>query len=174
LTAFVSHFLQTAQDVGHVIFSLFIVAWASLYLEAWRRCTVELSNQCGAFCVPPDCTESPRPLCRGVLEESPTTGKLEPKEAPVLSRRIFRYFVSFPIIGVCLMCSFLVMLLMLRVQIWFERKLPERGIIAWLDVIPKVLLSIVITISNELFFKLAVLLNDQGLLINFPSQLENF
>lgn len=52
---------QVVQDVGHVIFSLFNVAWASLYLEAWRRYSVELAFRWGTLSTPPDLLEPPRP-----------------------------------------------------------------------------------------------------------------
>lgn len=54
---------------------------------------------------------------QGPLEESPVTGRLEPREAPVWQRRAFRYLVSFPIIGLCLVAVFIVMFLMLRLQV---------------------------------------------------------
>lgn len=53
---------QVAQDIGHVIFSLFNVAWASLYLEAWRRYSVELAFRWGTLSTPPDLLEPHRPL----------------------------------------------------------------------------------------------------------------
>lgn len=53
---------QVAQDIGHVFFSLFNVAWASLYLEAWRRYSVELAFRWGTLSTPPDLLEPPRPL----------------------------------------------------------------------------------------------------------------
>jgi hypothetical protein len=49
-------------------------------------------------------------------------------------------------------------------QDWWDSKLPEKGIISWLSVIPKVLLAGVITLMDELYYKLAVWLNDKGLL----------
>lgn len=54
--------LQTAQDIGHVLFSLFNVAWASLYLEAWKRYSVELAFRWGTLSTPPELLEPPRPL----------------------------------------------------------------------------------------------------------------
>lgn len=54
---------------------------------------------------------------QGPLEESTVTGHLEPKEAPAWKRRAFRYLVSFPIIGMCLLSVFIVMFLMLRLQV---------------------------------------------------------
>jgi hypothetical protein len=53
---------QTAQDIGHVLFSLFNVVWASLYLEAWRRYSVELAFRWGTLSTPPELLEPPRPL----------------------------------------------------------------------------------------------------------------
>lgn len=53
---------QVAQDIGHVIFSLFNVVWASLYLEAWRRYSVQLAFQWGTLSTPPELLEPPRAL----------------------------------------------------------------------------------------------------------------
>uniref|UniRef100_A0A182K4R3 Anoctamin n=1 Tax=Anopheles christyi TaxID=43041 RepID=A0A182K4R3_9DIPT len=152
---------QTAQDIGHVIFSLFNVAWASLYLEAWRRYSVELAFRWGTLSTPPELLEPPRPLYKGPLEESSVTGRLEPQEAPAWQRRAFRYLVSFPIIGLCLVLVFVVMFLMLRLQDWWDAKLPEQGVFSCLSVIPKVLLAGAITLMDEAYYKLAVWLNDK-------------
>lgn len=121
------------------MFSLFNVAWASLYLEAWRRYSVELAFRWGTLSTPPELLEPPRPLYKvsffivfkltlkiliillqGPLEESPVTGRLEPQESPAWKRRAFRYLVSFPIIGLCLALVFVVMFLMLRLQVFFQ------------------------------------------------------
>ncbi|CAO1355953.1 unnamed protein product [Diamesa hyperborea] len=152
---------QTAQDIGHVLFSLFNVAWASLYLEAWRRYSVELAFRWGTLSTPPELLEPPRPLYKGPLEESPVTGRLEPQESPAWKRRAFRYLVSFPIIGLCLALVFVVMFLMLRLQDWWDSKLPEDGLISCLSVIPKVMLAGAITLMDEFYYKLAVWLNDK-------------
>ncbi|KAM8715564.1 hypothetical protein ACLKA7_002591 [Drosophila subpalustris] len=152
---------QTAQDMGHVLFSLFNVAWASLYLEAWKRYSVELAFRWGTLSTPPELLEPPRPLYKGPLEENNVTGRLEPKEAPAWHRRAFRYLVSFPVIGLCLCLVFVVMFLMLRFQDWWDSKLPEESVLCCLSVIPKVLLAGAITLMDEAYFKLAVWLNDR-------------
>lgn len=54
--------MQTALDIGHVLFSLFNVVWASLYLEAWRRYSVELAFRWGTLSTPPELLEPPRAL----------------------------------------------------------------------------------------------------------------
>ncbi|XP_055902214.1 uncharacterized protein LOC129938587 isoform X3 [Eupeodes corollae] len=152
---------QTAQDMGHVLFSLFNVAWASLYLEAWKRYSVELAFRWGTLSTPPELLEPPRPLYKGPLVESNVTGRLEPKEAPAWKRRAFRYLVSFPIIALCLFMVFVVMFLMLRFQDWWDEKLPEESVLCCLSVIPKVLLAGAITLMDEAYYKLAVWLNDR-------------
>uniref|UniRef100_A0A1I8PCQ7 Anoctamin n=1 Tax=Stomoxys calcitrans TaxID=35570 RepID=A0A1I8PCQ7_STOCA len=174
---------QMAQDMGHVLFSLFNVAWASLYLEAWKRYSVELAFRWGTLSTPPELLEPPRPLYKGPLVENNVTGRLEPKEAPAWKRRAFRYLVSFPIIGLCLLLVFVVMFLMLRFQDWLDNnnfpdrgitqcmynlhkdwwdsKLPESGVLCCLSVIPKVLLAGAITLMDEAYYKLAVWLNDK-------------
>ncbi|XP_028899707.2 uncharacterized protein LOC105217978 isoform X2 [Zeugodacus cucurbitae] len=151
---------QTAQDMGHVLFSLFNVAWASLYLEAWKRYSVELAFRWGTLSTPPELLEPPRPLYKGSLVENNVTGRLEPREAPAWKRRAFRYLVSFPVIGMCLALVFVVMFLMLRFQDWWDSKLPEESILCCLSVIPKVLLAGAITLMDEAYYKLAVWLND--------------
>ncbi|XP_069962838.1 anoctamin-8 isoform X3 [Bactrocera oleae] len=151
---------QTAQDMGHVLFSLFNVAWASLYLEAWKRYSIELAFRWGTLSTPPELLEPPRPLYKGILVENNVTGRLEPREAPAWKRRAFRYLVSFPVIGMCLAIVFVVMFLMLRFQDWWDSKLPEESILCCFSVIPKVLLAGAITLLDEAYYKLAVWLND--------------
>lgn len=47
-------------------------------------------------------------------------------------------------------------------QDWTDSKLPETGVFSWLTYIPTVLLAGVITVMDEMYYKLAVWLNDQG------------
>lgn len=61
---------QTTKDIGHVLFSLFNVVWASLYLEAWRRYSVELAFRWGTLSTPPELLEPPRPLYKVGLKYS--------------------------------------------------------------------------------------------------------
>lgn len=45
------------------------------------------------------------------------TGNLEPEETPAWQRLAFRYLVSYPIIGLCLLLVFIVMFAMLQLQV---------------------------------------------------------
>jgi anoctamin-8 len=53
---------------------------------------------------------------QGPLEKSPVTGRLE-ATYPAWKRNVFRYFVSVPIIGLCLAVVFIVMFLILELQV---------------------------------------------------------
>lgn len=53
---------------------------------------------------------------QGVLEVSPVTGRLEPCY-PQWKRHVFRWFVSVPIIGLCLSIVFFVMIVILQLQV---------------------------------------------------------
>lgn len=59
-------------------------------------------------------------LVQGTLEVSKVTGRLEPTY-PVWKRNVFRYLVSVPVIGLCLACVFVVMLLNLKLQVSVSR-----------------------------------------------------
>lgn len=63
---------------------------------------------------------------QGPLEESLVTGRLEPREAAPWKRRAFRYLVSFPVIGLCLLLVFGVMFAMLQFQVrWWRCRFYE-------------------------------------------------
>lgn len=59
------------------------------------------------------------------------------------------------------------MALLIQQKDWTDEKLPERGVLSCLSVIPKVLLAGAITLMDEGYYKLAVWLNDKGELICF-------
>ncbi|XP_026468140.1 anoctamin-8 [Ctenocephalides felis] len=152
---------QTVQDIGYVLFSVFNVIWASLYLEAWRRYSVQLAFRWGTLGTPPDLLEPPRPMFTGPLEPSPVTGRLEPADMPAWKRNIFRFFVSGPLIALSLCAVFAVMISMLQLQDWWDKQVANRGLWSCLGVMPKVFLAAAITLMDEAYFKLAVWLNDQ-------------
>lgn len=125
---------------------------------------------------------------QGPLQPSPVTGRLEPWQ-PAWQRHIYRYFISVPIIAVCLCAVFCVMIISLQVQVssnsisinrrrrnffrnlirtfplrqdWWDAQLRIRGFPAWLGYFPKIMLAIVITLMDEAYFKIAIWLNDKG------------
>ncbi|XP_071448852.1 anoctamin-10 [Hetaerina americana] len=151
---------QALEDVGFVLFSFFNVLWASIYLEAWKRYSAELAYRWGTLDQRDELLVEPRPLFTGTLEVSPVTGRMEPTY-PAWKRNVFRYFVSVPIICLCLSVVFIVMFLILQLQEWWDKKIEERGYPFFLSYLPKILLAVVITLMDEAYHKVACWLNDR-------------
>ncbi|KAG7189856.1 hypothetical protein KM043_017506 [Ampulex compressa] len=150
---------QAVEDVAYVLFSVFNVIWATVYLETWKRRGAELAYRWGTLDQRDDLLIEPRPLFTGTLEISPVTGRLEPTY-PRWRRNMFRYFVSVPIIAICLLFVFIVMILSFQIQDWWDARLESGGYGFWLSYVPKVLLAVVIALMDEAYFKVAVWLND--------------
>ncbi|XP_033175274.1 anoctamin-8 isoform X9 [Bombus impatiens] len=150
---------QAVEDVAYVLFSVFNVIWATVYLETWKRRGAELAYRWGTLDQRDDLLVEPRPLFTGTLETSAVTGRLEPTY-PRWKRNMFRYFVSVPIIAACLFFVFIVMILSFQIQDWWDARLESRGHAFWLSYVPKVLLAVVIALMDEAYFKVAVWLND--------------
>lgn len=151
---------QATEDVGFVLFSFFNVLWASVYVEAWKRYSAELAYRWGTLDQRDELLVEPRPLFTGTLEISPVTGQLEPTY-PAWKRNVFRYLVSLPIIIMCLLVVFMVMIFTLQLQEWWDERITERGYFFCLSYLPKILLAVVITLLDEAYYKVACWLNDK-------------
>ncbi|CAH0383350.1 unnamed protein product [Bemisia tabaci] len=150
---------QVREDIGFVLFSFFNVLWFSIYFEAWKRYSAELAYKWGTLDQRDELLMEPRPLFRGTLEVSPVTGRLEPFY-PTWKRNLFRYLISAPIIGVCLIIVFIVMILNFKLQDWWDKVIAEKGYTFYLSYLPKVLLAVIISILDEAYFTVAKWLND--------------
>ncbi|XP_029971922.1 anoctamin-8 isoform X2 [Salarias fasciatus] len=147
---------QTSQDICCVVFALFNVVWATLFLERWKRREAELAYRWGTLDTPAESLEEPRPQFRGVKRCSPITG-CEEFYYPPWKRAVFRWLVSLPICLLCLCFVFLAMLLCLELQelVMEIQELP--GITRF---IPKILLAVTVTVCDEVYKKIAYWLND--------------
>ncbi|XP_044076206.1 anoctamin-8 isoform X5 [Siniperca chuatsi] len=147
---------QTSQDICCVVFALFNVVWATLFLERWKRREAELAYRWGTLDTPAESLEEPRPQFRGVKRCSPITG-CEEFYYPTWKRAVFRWLVSLPICLLCLCFVFLAMLLCLELQevVMEIQELP--GITRF---IPKILLALTVTVCDEVYKKIAYWLND--------------
>ncbi|PSN51037.1 hypothetical protein C0J52_15420 [Blattella germanica] len=151
---------QATEDVGFVLFSFFNVLWASVYVEAWKRYSAELAYRWGTLDQRDELLIEPRPLFTGTLEISPVTGQLEPTY-PAWKRNVFRYLVSLPIIFMCLLVVFIIMIFTLQLQEWWDQRITERGYFFCLSYLPKIMLAVVITLLDEAYYKVAIWLNDK-------------
>ncbi|KAK5919300.1 hypothetical protein CgunFtcFv8_023203 [Champsocephalus gunnari] len=147
---------QTSQDICCVVFALFNVVWATLFLERWKRREAELAYRWGTLDTPAESLEEPRPQFRGVKRCSPVTG-CEEFYYPPWKRAMFRWLVSLPICILCLCFVFLAMLLCLELQ---EVVMEIQELPSLTRFIPKILLAITVTICDEVYKKIAKWLND--------------
>uniref|UniRef100_A0A3Q2YYN9 Anoctamin n=1 Tax=Hippocampus comes TaxID=109280 RepID=A0A3Q2YYN9_HIPCM len=147
---------QTSQDICCVVFALFNVVWATLFLERWKRREAELAYRWGTLDTPAESLEEPRPQFRGVKRCSPITG-CEEFYYPPWKRAMFRWLVSLPICLLCLCFVFLIMLLCLELQ---EVVMEIQELPSITRFIPKILLAITVTICDEVYKKIAYWLND--------------
>ncbi|KAF4107720.1 anoctamin-8 isoform X2 [Onychostoma macrolepis] len=147
---------QTSRDICCVVFALFNVVWATLFLERWKRRGAELAYKWGTLDTPTESLEEPRPQFRGVKRCSPVTG-CEEFYYPPWRRRVFRWLVSFPVCILCLCFVFLAMLVCFELQ-EFVMGIKELPRVA--RFIPKIMLAITVTACDEVYRKIACWLND--------------
>ncbi|XP_062308921.1 anoctamin-8 isoform X2 [Osmerus eperlanus] len=147
---------QTSRDICCVVFALFNVVWATLFLERWKRRGAELAYKWGTLDTPSEALEEPRTQFRGVKRCSPITG-CEEFYYPPWRRRVFRWLVSLPICLLCLCFVFLAMLICFELQ-EFVMGIKEMPRLA--RFIPKIMLAITVTACDEVYRKIACWLND--------------
>lgn len=154
------HISQSFADIGFVLFSFFNVIWFSIYLEAWKRYCAELAYKWGTLDQRDELLVEPRPLFTGPLEISSVTGRLEPKY-PSWKRNIFRYLVSVPVISICISIVVGIMIVSFKLQDWWDRKIISGSYFQFFTFAPKILLGIVISFLDEIYYKVARWLNDK-------------
>ena len=98
---------------------------------------------------------------QGDLRKSPVTGHLEPFY-PAWKRNLFRYCVSMPIIILCLLVVFYIMLLIFQLQEWVNQVVIVDDAPSFFRFGPKVLMAVAISVMDELYKQLAVFLNNKG------------
>ncbi|XP_013147664.1 PREDICTED: anoctamin-8-like [Papilio polytes] len=69
------------KDIAHVLFSLFNVLWACVYLETWKRYSNVLAYRWGTLDQRDELLVEPRPLFQGEMGVSAVTGRPEPQYA---------------------------------------------------------------------------------------------
>ncbi|XP_051990180.1 anoctamin-8-like [Xyrauchen texanus] len=148
---------QASQDICCVVFAIFNVVWATLFLERWKRREAELAYKWGTLDTPTESLEEPRPQFWGVKRRSPVTD-CEEFFYPPWKRRMFCWFVSLPICILCLCFVCLAMFVCLELQ---EFVMETKELPSICRFIPKLLLAITVTVCDEVYKKIALWLNDQ-------------
>ncbi|XP_075063959.1 anoctamin-8 isoform X2 [Mixophyes fleayi] len=147
---------QTSRDICCVVFALFNVVWATLFLEGWKRRGAELAYKWGTLDTPAEFIEEPRPQFRGVKRVSPVTN-CEEFYYPPWKRLLFQSCVSLPVCMSCLCFVFLVMLACFELQ---EFVLSIKELPRLVRFFPKILLAVIVSSCDEVYRKIAYWLND--------------
>ncbi|XP_059056300.1 anoctamin-8-like isoform X2 [Achroia grisella] len=142
------------KDIAYVLFSLFNVLWACVYLETWKRYSNVLAYKWGTLDQRDELLVEPRPLFQGEMGTSPVTGRPEPHYA-AWRRRMWRHLVSLPVMLVCLTVAAAATFGFLRAQDWWE------GNVIYLTWIPRTFLAIIIWVEEEVYARIARWLNDK-------------
>ncbi|XP_056374204.1 anoctamin-8 isoform X2 [Hyla sarda] len=147
---------QTSRDLCCVVFALFNVVWATLFLEGWKRKGAELAYKWGTLDTPAEFIEEPRPQFRGVKRISPVTN-CEEFYYPPWKRLLFQSCVSLPVCMSCLCFVFIVMLACFELQ---EFVLSIKELPRLVRFFPKILLAVIVSSCDEVYRKIAYWLND--------------
>lgn len=142
------------KDIAYVLFSLFNVLWACVYLETWKRYSNVLAYKWGTLDQRDELLVEPRPLFQGEMGVSAVTGRPEPQYA-AWRRRVWRHCVSFPLIALCLTVGAAATFALLRTQEWWETN------IVYCSWIPRAFLAIIIAVEEEVYARIARWLNDK-------------
>ncbi|XP_060807680.1 anoctamin-8 isoform X2 [Amyelois transitella] len=145
---------ETWKDIAYVLFSLFNVLWACVYLETWKRYSNVLAYKWGTLDQRDELLVEPRPLFQGEMGTSVVTGRPEP-QYPAWRRRVWRHCVSVPVMLVCLSVCACATFLLLRAQEWWETR------IVYMTWIPRAILAIIIAVEEEVYARIARWLNDK-------------
>ncbi len=92
---------------------------------------------------------------------TPHAGKPE-LHYPDWKRNAFRYFVSLPVIALCLLVVAISVFLILELQQWWDGVIAARGYFEFLSFGPKILLAVAIPVLDSAYSVVALWLNDKG------------
>ena len=98
---------------------------------------------------------------QGRIVRSTVTGRYEPYY-PSWKRNLFRYFVSIPVMLMCLSIVFVVLWCILELQNWVNVKVQTGVAPFFCKFFPKILLAICITLMDEAYKRIAFWLNNKG------------
>lgn len=89
------------------------------------------------------------------------TGRFEPLY-PSWKRNLFRYFVSLPVVMMCLSVVFIILWWILELQNWVNIKVHSGATPFFCKFLPKILLAICISLLDDVYKKIAIWLNNKG------------
>ncbi|XP_018568866.1 anoctamin-10 isoform X2 [Anoplophora glabripennis] len=148
-------FLQLLVSTETVpFFCAFNMVSVILFLEIWKRNGNELAFKWGTIGM--TSMDEPRPNFRGAMGIDAITGKIQP-QAPRYMTYIKMYAVSIPIVLMCMVGAFIVMLFSFWAEDYIKQSDEETQRYIML---PSVIYSIVVFIMNTYYRRLATFLTE--------------
>ncbi|CAL8113453.1 unnamed protein product [Orchesella dallaii] len=150
---------DAASNHSLVFFCIFNLIWVTIFLEVWKRKCSELAYVWGTLRMTK--WEEPRANYRGRMVIDRVTGRYQPTY-PWWKTCLKIYGVSFPIVVLCLMGAFYVMLC----SFWAEEMLMESKqrhgsqTAAYLIFLPSIVYAILVFVMNFYYRKLAEILTE--------------
>lgn len=137
-----------------IFFCVFNVVWVTLVLELWKKKSNELAFKWGTIGM--TSLDQPRANFQGALGKDAITGKIVP-QYPRYFTYLKLYCVSFPLVLLCMLAAFLMMLC----SFWAEEyvktmEAPHNGFVA----IPSIVYSVLVVVMNTYYRKLATRLTE--------------
>lgn len=135
-------------------FCVFNVVWVTIVLEIWKRRSNELAFKWGTIGM--TSLDEPRPNFRGTMGIDSVTGKVQP-QSPRYMTYLKMYAVSIPIVFICMIGAFILMLL----SFWAEDYIKQLGEkYQQFIILPSVIYSILVFVVNLYYRKLATYLTE--------------
>ncbi|KAK3598896.1 hypothetical protein CHS0354_036204 [Potamilus streckersoni] len=156
------YFITSWESVyREAIFAVFNLVWTTIFLEYWKRYCSELAYRWGTLDHVSSQLEEPRANFYGVMGENLVTRKPEPVY-PKYKQVLRFYGVTVPIIALCLVVCFYIMLGYFILQDWADQcYAKEKGWLNFINLLmPTVIYAVVIGIVNTIYRKVAKQLND--------------
>ncbi|XP_075588899.1 anoctamin-8-like [Dermatophagoides farinae] len=179
-TLSISPFTSTISDKEYLnsilsfLFPVFNLFWSTLWLNRWHSHSQRLTYEWIRFIPERTSNANNAHSCNNDddhqrRKQQQNDDHLHPLFDLIgLSRKIFQYFVTFPIIGLCLIMTFTVMFKIFIFQTWWDTELVERlHYPEWTGIIPKVMFAIILNIINYFYYLIVIWLNEKEKHRNF-------
>jgi len=157
----VTQFFFSNHQLSVVLFCMFNLVWATIFLESWKRNTAVLAYRWGT--INTEQYEEPRAAFYGYLGKDPVTGRLQPQYSS-FRRHLKFYGVSVPVMLLALVIAWFAMLSYFNMEDIMKPMYQGDATLYGLCVslVPTVVYAVIVLILNAIYHPLAVALNRWG------------
>jgi len=149
------------HELSIILFCVFNLVWATIFLESWKRKTAELAYRWGT--IDTEQFEEPRAAFYGELGKDAVTGRLQPQYSSF--RRLVKFYtVSVPVMLIALVVAWYVMLLYFYLEEYIKPMLVGDNTMygTALSLLPTIVYALIVLVLNAVYQPLAIVLNNWG------------